>query len=159
MNDGTYTFAVDAGYVDGGKFYALSDRAQVTFNIPRDYTRYNQTASSGDADATPSTFRLGELEALINDILETVNGEEDDFDAFYDSDWNFAGLNENKIVVAQRDAVTAVPDDDPPVVGVTEITEAQAAEVPSECIGCLPEQSIQLKPRMPIAHSIRRKEA
>jgi hypothetical protein len=123
LNDGTYTFAVDAGYVDGGKFYALSDRAQVTFNIPRDYTRYNQTASSGEGD----TFRLGELEALINDILETVNGEEDDFDAFYDSDWNFAGLNENKIVVAQRDAVTADPDATPPVVGVTEITEAQAA--------------------------------
>ena len=31
--------------------------------------------------------------------LDTVNGEEDDFDAFYDSDWNFAGLNETKIVV------------------------------------------------------------
>ena len=81
LNDGTYTFALDAGYVDGGKFYALSDRAQVEFDIPRDYTRYNQTAST---DTT-----TGELEALIDDILEAVNGEEDDFDSFYDSDWNY----------------------------------------------------------------------
>ena len=42
LNDGTYTFAVDAGYVDGGRFYALSDKAQVEFDIPDDYRRYNQ---------------------------------------------------------------------------------------------------------------------
>ena len=42
LNDGTYTFAVDAGYVDGGRFYALSDKAQVEFDIPDDYTKYNQ---------------------------------------------------------------------------------------------------------------------
>ena len=43
MNDGTYTFAVDAGYVDGGgRFYALSDKAQVEFDIPDDYRTYQQ---------------------------------------------------------------------------------------------------------------------
>ena len=118
LNDGTYTFAVDAGYVDGGKFYALSDRAQVTFNIPRDYTRYNQKA--GTVDTT------GELEALIDDIVDTVNGEEDDFDAFYDSDWNFAGLNENKIVVGALNAT----GDGPAVVGVNDdnITAARVLD-------------------------------
>jgi hypothetical protein len=119
LNDGTYTFAVDAGYVDGGKFYALSDRAQVTFNIPRDYTRYNQTAST---DTT-----TGELEALIDDILETVNGEEDDFDAFYDSDWNYKGLNENKIVVGALNAA----GDGPAVVG-TDDANIAAAQVLDE---------------------------
>jgi hypothetical protein len=75
LNDGTYTFAVDAGYEDGGKFYALSDKAQVEFDIPDDYRKYNQ-----DVD---------EVDALLDDILETVKGQEDDFDAFYGSDWDF----------------------------------------------------------------------
>ena len=75
LNDGTYTFAVDAGYVDGGRFYALSDKAQVEFDIPDDYRKYNQ-----DVD---------EVDALLDDILETVKGQEDDFDAFYGSDWDF----------------------------------------------------------------------
>ena len=45
LNDGIYTFAVDAGYVDGsGRFYALSDKAQVEFDIPDDYrTGTNQS--------------------------------------------------------------------------------------------------------------------
>jgi hypothetical protein len=75
LNDGTYTFAVDAGYVDGNRFYALSDKAQVEFDIPDDYRKYNQ-----DVD---------EVDALLDDILETVKGQEDDFDAFYGSDWDF----------------------------------------------------------------------
>ncbi len=75
LNDGTYTFAVDAGYVDGGKFYALSDKAQVEFDIPDDYRRYNQ-----DED---------EVEGLLNDIVDMVSGEDEDFDAFCDSDWAF----------------------------------------------------------------------
>ena len=54
LNDGTYTFAVDAGYEDGGKFYALSDKAQVEFDIPDDYRKWNQ-----DVD---------EVYALLDDI-------------------------------------------------------------------------------------------
>ncbi len=86
LNDGTYTFAVDAGYVDGGKFYALSDKSQVEFDIPDDYRKFNQD--------------VAEIDALVDEILDTVNGEEDDFDPFYDSDWNYAQLHENSIVVA-----------------------------------------------------------
>ena len=86
LNDGTYTFSVQAGVSSDGTFYALSDKAQVVFDIPDDYRRYNQT--------------MTELDALVDEIVETVGMEEDDFDAFYDSDWNFAGLNETKIVVA-----------------------------------------------------------
>ncbi len=81
LNDGTYTFAVDAGYEDGGKFYALSDKAQVEFDIPDDYRKWNQ-----DVD---------EVYALLDDILGTVYEEEDDFDAFYDSDWDFKGYSDN----------------------------------------------------------------
>ncbi len=66
---------MDAGYVDGGRFYALSDKAQVEFDIPDDYRRYNQSA----------TVAL----ALLDDIVGEVDGNEDDFDAFYDSDWNY----------------------------------------------------------------------
>ena len=77
LNDGEYTFAVDAGYVDGGRFYALSDKAQVEFDIPGDYRRYNQS----------ETVAL----ALLDDIVEEVDGNEDDFDAFYDSDWDYTG--------------------------------------------------------------------
>ena len=75
LNDGTYTFAVDAGYVEGEKFYALSDKAQFEFDIPDDYRRYNQGQD--------------EANALLDDIASQVAGEEDDFDAFYDSDWNY----------------------------------------------------------------------
>ena len=77
LNDNTYTFAVDAGYVDGGKFYALSDKAQVEFEIPRDYRKYSQTTVI--------------VNALLDDIVESVYDEADDFDAFYDSDWNYDG--------------------------------------------------------------------
>ncbi len=84
MNDGTYIFAVDAGYVDDNRFYALSDKAQVEFDIPSDYTKYNQETK--------------EVLSLLDEILEDVDGVEDDFEAFYDSDWNYDGLNENKIV-------------------------------------------------------------
>ena len=83
MNDGTYTFAVDAGYVDGNRFYALSDKAQFEFDIPDDYRTYQQGQVS--------------VLALLDDILGKVDGEGDDFDAFYDSDWDYDGLNENKI--------------------------------------------------------------
>ena len=76
LNDGTYTFAVDAGYVDGGgRFYALSDKAQFEFDIPDDYRTYQQA-------------RVVAL-ALLEDIVDKVDGEEDDFDAFYDSDWDY----------------------------------------------------------------------
>ena len=81
LNDGTYTFAVDAGYVDGGKFYALSDKVQVEFDIPDDYRKWNQ-----DVD---------EVDALLDDILGTVYKEEDDFDAFYGSDWDFNGYKDD----------------------------------------------------------------
>ena len=86
LNDGTYTFAVDAGFVDGNRFYALSDKAQVEFDIPSDYTKYNQETE--------------EVISLLDEILEDVDGVEDDFDPFYDSDWDYDGLDENKIVVA-----------------------------------------------------------
>ena len=80
LNDGTYTFAVDAGYVDdGNRFYALSDRAQVEFDIPDDYRTYQQD-------------RVVAL-ALLDDIVDKVDGEGDDFDAFYDSDWEYDGLD------------------------------------------------------------------
>lgn len=78
LNDGTYTFAVDVGYVVDNKFYALSDKAQVEFDIPDHYTRYNQDNA--------------EVTGLLNDIIDSVAGEEDDFDAFYDSDWNYPDL-------------------------------------------------------------------
>ena len=83
MNDGTYTFAVDAGYVDGGdRFYALSDKAQVEFEIPDDYRTYQQNGNS--------------VVALLGDIVDKVDGEGDDFDAFYDSDWDYDGLDEEQ---------------------------------------------------------------
>ena len=86
MNDGTYTFAVDAGYVDGGnRFYALSDKAQVEFDIPDDYRTYQQD-------------RIVAL-ALLDDIVKKVEGTGDDFDAFYGSEWNYKDLDEDKIVV------------------------------------------------------------
>ena len=67
LNDGEYTFAVDAGYVDGGRFYALSDKAQVEFEIPGDYRRYNQDSED-------------EFGALLDDILsDDVAGEADAF--------------------------------------------------------------------------------
>ena len=79
LNDGTYTFALDAGYLDGTKFYALSDKAQVEFDIPDDYRKYNQ-----DDD---------EIAGLLDDIADMVAGEADDFDAFYDSLWDYTGYN------------------------------------------------------------------
>ena len=104
LNDGTYTFAVDAGYVDGGKFYALSDKAQVEFDIPDDYRKYNQ-----DTD---------EINALVGEILDLVVKEEDDNDPFYDSVWNYQELTEKKIVVA---APTPVDPGSP--------TDAEAAAI------------------------------
>ena len=92
LNDGTYTFAVDAGYVEDGKFYALSDKAQVVFDIPDDYRKYNQT--------------VAELQALVDDILEIVKAEDDDFDGFYDSDWNFRDLAQGNVEVAADDTAT-----------------------------------------------------
>ena len=88
LNDGTYTFAVDAGFVDGNRFYALSDKAQVEFDIPSDYTKYNQETN--------------EVLSLLDEILEDVDGIEDDFDAFYDSDWDYTGYDENKVVVSAQ---------------------------------------------------------
>ena len=94
LNDGTYTFAVDAGYLDGGKFYPLSDKGQVEFDIPDDYRRYNQ-----DQD---------EVTGLLDDIVDDVAGEEDDFDAFYDSDWDYNGFNASGTSVVKSDAVVKV---------------------------------------------------
>ena len=91
LNDGTYTFAVDAGYVEDGKFYALSDKAQVEFDIPDDYRKYNQ-----DQD---------EVNALLDDIAGTVALEDEDFDAFYDSDWNFNGYEGDGSSVAKPDPI------------------------------------------------------
>ena len=85
LNDGTYTFAVDAGYMDGKRFYALSDKSQVEFDIPDDYRTYQQD-------------RVVAL-ALLDDIVDKVKGEDEDFDAFYDSDWDYGSLNEDKIEV------------------------------------------------------------
>ena len=85
LNDGTYTFAVDAGYLDGNRFYALSDKAQVEFDIPDDYRTYQQD-------------RVVAL-ALLDDIVGKVDGEADDFDAFYDSDWNYDDLNEKNVAL------------------------------------------------------------
>ena len=93
LNDGTYSFAVDAGYVEDGKFYALSDKAQVVFDIPDDYRRYNQDAA--------------EFDGLVTDVLGAVDGEKDDFDAFYDSDWDYRGFDENIVP-----AVAVVNDQD-----------------------------------------------
>ncbi len=113
LNDGKYTFAVDAGYVDGsGRFYALSDKAQFEFDIPDDYRTYQQA----------EVVAL----ALLDDIVDKVDGEDEDFDAFYGSDWDYNSLDENKIVVtglevhnrnlAKQDppaeAVDVLPDDD-----------------------------------------------
>ena len=48
MNDGTYTFAVDAGYMlMATDFYALSDKAQFEFDIPDDYRTYQQGQNLG----------------------------------------------------------------------------------------------------------------
>ena len=88
LNDGTYTFAVDAGYVNDGKFYALSDKAQFEFDIPDDYRKYNQ-----DFD---------ELVGLVADILEDVADNDDDFVDFYDSVWNYEGWADDGSDVARR---------------------------------------------------------
>ena len=95
LNDGTYTFAVDAGYVADDKFYALSDKAQVVFDIPDDYNRYNQNTR--------------EINGLVTSILESVD-DNDDFDPFYDSDWDYTGLNKGNIVrPAVREDGEAIP--------------------------------------------------
>ena len=98
LNDGTYTFAVDAGYVEDDKFYALSDKAQVLVDIPDDYLRFNQAVS--------------ELQALVDDIVNTVKDEDDDFDVFYDSDWNYKSLAQAGIGVAAAPADPNSPTDD-----------------------------------------------
>ena len=59
LNDDSYTFAVEAGYEDGGKFYALSDKAQVEFDIPGDYRKYHQDTNI--------------VNALLDDILLEVS--------------------------------------------------------------------------------------
>ena len=77
LNDGTYTFAVDAGYVEDNNFYPLSDKAQFEFEIPDDYTKWNQETN--------------EIVNLLDDILGDVRLEEDGFDAFSDSVWDYTG--------------------------------------------------------------------
>lgn len=105
LNDGTYTFAVDAGYLDDGKFYPLSDKGQVEFDIPDDYRRYNQDQE--------------EVTGLLDDIVDDVAGEEDDFDAFYDSDWDYNGFAGDGTSVVKSDAssltgaLTAADPDNP----------------------------------------------
>ena len=91
LNDGTYTFAVDAGYVSDGKFYALSDKSQVEFDIPDDYRRYHQTQDIVDA--------------LLDDISAAVAGEKDDFDPFYDSVWDYNGFADDGGSVEEPDDV------------------------------------------------------
>ncbi len=81
LADGTYTFSVDAGYVVDGKFYPLSDKGQVVFDIPDDYRRYNQ-----DQD---------EIEKLLSEIVNDVGEEDEDFEAFYDSIWNYEDLDDS----------------------------------------------------------------
>ena len=102
LNDGEYTFAVDAGYVDGGRFYALSDKAQVEFEIPGDYRRYNQDSE--------------EVSALLDDIADDVAGEKDAFDAFYGSVWDYTGYDDAGGSVVKTTAVieddTNTPDED-----------------------------------------------
>jgi hypothetical protein len=110
LNNGTYTFAVDAGYMEDGKFYALSDKAQVVFDIPDDYRRYNQSQI--------------EIEGLVADILDTVDGKKDDFDPFYDSDWDYTGLNKDKIVVPTTGTVGGTDD--------TVLTDGNAGDVGDE---------------------------
>ena len=109
LNNGTYTFAVDAGYEDGGKFYALSDKAQVEFDIPDDYRKWNQD--------------IEEVFALLNDIHGSVYEEEDDFDAFYDSDWNFEGYSG----AGKHDSLT--PGSDVPATLEVDDTASNLAEV------------------------------
>ena len=103
LNDGTYIFAVDAGYVDGNKFYALSDKAQVEFDIPDDYLKYNQ-----DDD---------EIDALMDNIVSKVKGQEDDFDAYYGSVWDYNDYEDDgsdprlaEVVPAEIDAGEPNPD-------------------------------------------------
>ena len=99
LNDGTYTFAVDAGYVDDGKFYPLSDKAQVEFDIPDDYNDYNQEPK--------------EIVNLLNSIVGAVREEEDDFDAFYDSDWDYTGYSaDGKAKLTAIASYAAVEDQD-----------------------------------------------
>ena len=62
LNDGTYPFAVDAGYVQDVKFFALIDKVQVVFDILDDYRKFQQNQC--------------QFENLAGDILGTVNGEE-----------------------------------------------------------------------------------
>ena len=96
LNDGTYTFAVDAGYVNGGKFYALSDKAQVEFDIPDDYRKYNQDEE--------------EIDALVDELLGIVSKkDQEDHDPFYNSVWDYRDLGWNKIIVA-----AVIPEDTPP---------------------------------------------
>ena len=126
LNDGIYIFSVDAGYVDGSKFYALSDKAQVEFDIPGDYRRYNQDQH--------------EVNALLDDIAETVAGEEDDFDAYYDSDWNFNGYEGDGSSVAEPkdlQRITAfvdpsTPTDDERALRVTEVDDRNADNLAAE---------------------------
>ena len=87
LNDGTYTFAVDAGYEEAGQFYALSDKAQVQFDIPDDYRKFNQTSA--------------EIGALLNDIVGSVAGEEEAYDPFLDSVWNYKDYASDGSVVEE----------------------------------------------------------
>ena len=124
LNDGTYTFAIDAGYVEDGKFYALSDKAQVEFDIPDDYRKYNQD--------------IEEIAALVDDILGDVKGEDEDFDGFYDSVWNYkdwSGAGTDVVVVRHNAAeeIAADPEANPPtpVIPAIELLTAVAADIQS----------------------------
>ena len=110
LNDGTYTFAVDGGYEDGGKFYALSDKAQVEFDIPDDYRKYNQDAV--------------EINALVDEILGTVSKkDQEDHDPFYDSVWDYRNLGWDKIIVA-----AVIPDDVSDVDAIADLNDAAAVK-------------------------------
>ena len=87
LNDGTYNFAVDAGYEEAGQFYALSDKAQVQFDIPNDYRKFNQTSA--------------EIEALLDDIVGSVAGKDEAYDPFLDSVWNYRDYASDGSVVKE----------------------------------------------------------
>ena len=116
LNDGVYTFAVEAGYLDGTKFYALSDKAQVEFDIPSDYRKYNQD--------------LEEVEALLNDIVDSVYDQGDDFDAFYDSVWDYTGYSGDGLdaeLTLEVVPALVIDADNPDVNNQDDIDDANAA--------------------------------
>ena len=103
LNDGTYTFAVDAGYVEDGKFYALSDKAQVEFDIPDDYRKYNQDIDEivGLSRQTYLVMSKTRTKTLMPSMIRSG----------IIKDWSGAGTD---IVVARHDAAEVDENANPP---------------------------------------------